>query len=94
MPRKILLCPNAFKGSLTAAQAAQAMKEGIDQTLRETGAELETICLPLADGGDGTLELFFPQPAAHCMRKSFPIRWGVRLRHSGADSAAHNRRQP
>ena len=56
MTRKILLCPNAFKGSLTANEAARAMEEGIAQTVKETGANLETVCLPLADGGDGTLE--------------------------------------
>ena len=53
-PRRILVCPNAFKGSLTAAQAAQAISEGWQ---RGVGiAAWETICLPLADGGDGTME--------------------------------------
>jgi glycerate kinase len=49
--RRILLCPNAFKGSLTAGEAARAMAEGIARV-----GDFETICLPLADGGDGTLE--------------------------------------
>ncbi|MCW3094669.1 MAG: glycerate kinase [Chthonomonadaceae bacterium] len=49
--RRILICPNAFKGSLTASDAARAMAEGAARA----GA-YETICLPLADGGDGTLE--------------------------------------
>ena len=49
--RRILLCPNAFKGSLTASEAARAMAEGVARV----GA-FETVCLPLADGGDGTLE--------------------------------------
>ena len=49
--RRILLCPNAFKGSLTATAAARAMAEGVARV----GA-FETVCLPLADGGDGTLE--------------------------------------
>jgi glycerate kinase len=48
---RILLCPNAFKGSLTASDAARAMAEGVARA----GA-YETVCLPLADGGDGTLE--------------------------------------
>lgn len=51
-PLRILLCPNAFKGSLTAAQAAQAMAEGIARVIPSA----ETVRLPLADGGDGTLE--------------------------------------
>lgn len=49
--RRILLCPNAFKGSLTAGEAARAMAEGVARV----GA-FETVRLPLADGGDGTLE--------------------------------------
>lgn len=49
--RRILLCPNAFKGSLTAIDAARAMAEGVARA----GA-FEAVCLPLADGGDGTLE--------------------------------------
>ncbi|MCW3100892.1 MAG: glycerate kinase [Chthonomonadaceae bacterium] len=49
--RRILICPNAFKGSLTASDAARAMAEGVARA----GA-YETVCLPLADGGDGTLE--------------------------------------
>lgn len=53
---QILLCPNAFKGSLTAAEAAQAMAEGIQTATQATGVAIETICLPLADGGDGTLQ--------------------------------------
>lgn len=48
---RILLAPNAFKGSLSAAQAAQAMASGV----RRSG-EKPTL-LPLADGGDGTLDV-------------------------------------
>jgi glycerate 2-kinase len=51
-PFRVLLCPNAFKGSLTAAEAAQAMAAGIARV----APSVETIRLPLADGGDGTLE--------------------------------------
>ena len=52
--RRILICPNAFKGSLTAIEAARAIDAGLRRGL--VGVPLETICLPLADGGDGTLE--------------------------------------
>ena len=52
--RRILVCPNAFKGSLTALQAAQAIAEGLAQALASLPHEI--VCLPLADGGDGTLE--------------------------------------
>ena len=49
--RRVLICPNAFKGGLTASEAARAMAEGVGRA----GA-YEVVCLPLADGGDGTLE--------------------------------------
>lgn len=60
MPR-ILICPNAYKGSLTAAQAAKAIERGLFRAVQDTRSEkqgdrLQTDCLPLADGGDGILE--------------------------------------
>ncbi|HZT43638.1 MAG TPA: glycerate kinase [Chthonomonadaceae bacterium] len=55
-PYRILICPNAFKGSLTASEAARAISEGIGRAASEAGRTIETRCLPLADGGDGTLE--------------------------------------
>ncbi|MEN9203883.1 MAG: glycerate kinase [Thermostichus sp. DG_1_6_bins_120] len=52
VPRRILICPDSFKGSLTATEAAESIARGIHQVLPT--AELELI--PLADGGEGTLE--------------------------------------
>lgn len=52
MPR-IILAPNALKGSCTAAAAAAAMARGIARAL--PAAEL--IELPVADGGDGLAEV-------------------------------------
>lgn len=49
---KILAAPNAFKGSLSAAQAAEAMRSGIHRAL--AGADVRMI--PVADGGDGLLQ--------------------------------------
>ncbi len=46
-----LVCPDKFKGTLTAADAAAAMSSG----LRRAGFE-EVEELPLADGGEGTLD--------------------------------------
>jgi glycerate kinase len=46
-----LACPDKFKGTLTAAQAASAVARG----LRTAGFD-EVHELPLADGGDGTLD--------------------------------------
>ena len=49
---RILVCPDSFKGSLTAFQAAQAIKTGI----LIKNPDCEIITLPLADGGEGTGE--------------------------------------
>ncbi len=48
----ILVAPDSFKGSLTAAEAAEAISQGI----REVMPEAEIASLPLADGGEGTVE--------------------------------------
>jgi len=50
-PRRIVLAPDKFKGSLTASEVADAVATG----MREALTELETILLPVADGGDGTV---------------------------------------
>jgi len=50
---KLLLAPDAFKGSLSAAEAAEAMAAGI----RSVMPEAEVISMPLADGGEETLDV-------------------------------------
>jgi len=47
---RIVIAPNAFKGSLTAEQASKAIAKGILNILPDT----EVILCPLADGGEGT----------------------------------------
>ena len=49
---KVVVAPQAYKGSLTAIKVAQAMSEGVSNIF--PNAEIE-LC-PVADGGDGTLE--------------------------------------
>jgi glycerate 2-kinase len=51
---RILVAPDKFKGSLTAAEAADAIREGIERELPDSQIE----CLPLADGGEGSAEIF------------------------------------
>lgn len=51
-PLRVLVAPDKFKGSLTAAQAAAAMAEGV---LRACPTAVVTQ-FPIADGGEGTLE--------------------------------------
>ena len=48
---KIAIVPNAFKGSLTAAQAAGCIERGFRKAL----PDVCTVKIPMADGGDGTV---------------------------------------
>ena len=48
----ILICPTAFKGTLTATQAAEAMARGA----RAAVGDEEVRTLPLSDGGNGLIE--------------------------------------
>jgi len=50
---RILICPQEFKGSLTAAEAARAIAEGVRRALPDADLVEE----PTADGGPGTVEL-------------------------------------
>lgn len=52
-PLKIVVAPNAFKGALSAPQAAQAMGRG----LTRSGLACDIDLMPVADGGDDTLEV-------------------------------------
>ena len=49
---KIVIAMDSFKGSLTSLQAGNAVRHGI---LR-THPDAEIIVLPLADGGEGTVD--------------------------------------
>ena len=51
-PRRVLLAIDSFKGSVSSAQAEAAVAEGVWQVWPD--AELSA--LPLADGGEGTLD--------------------------------------
>ncbi|SHN50253.1 glycerate kinase [Geodermatophilus obscurus] len=50
MPR-VFVAPDKFKGSLTATEVAAAVARG----LSAGRSDVEVSCLPVADGGDGTL---------------------------------------
>jgi len=49
---RVVVAPDKFKGSLTAVQAAEAVAAG----LRRAVPGVDVVLLPVADGGDGTLE--------------------------------------
>ncbi|MFF0991136.1 glycerate kinase [Kocuria nitroreducens] len=49
---RVVVAPDKFKGSLTAAQAAAALAAGVRR--HRPGARIPA--LPLADGGEGTVD--------------------------------------
>ena len=49
---KIVIAPQSFKSSLFALEAAQAIQRGV----QAADPAAETVLVPVADGGDGTLE--------------------------------------
>lgn len=51
-PRRVLLAIDSFKGSVSSAQAEAAVAEGV----RHVWPDAELSALPLADGGEGTLD--------------------------------------
>lgn len=50
---KILIAPDKFKGSLTAQEVCLAIERGI----KKYDSTIETILHPLADGGEGTINI-------------------------------------
>ena len=75
----VLCCPDKFRGSLTAAEAAEALAGGV----RRAGAD--AIAFPLADGGEGTLDVLCPAPETRrALRVTGPLgdpvdaEWGLR----------------
>ncbi len=53
----VVCCPDTFRGSLSAAAAAAAFARGVERAGRPARM------LPLADGGEGTLDVLCPDPA-------------------------------
>ena len=49
---KVVIAPQSFKGSISALDAARAMEEGVLRVVPDA----ETVLVPVADGGDGTLD--------------------------------------
>ncbi|WP_459617060.1 glycerate kinase [Bordetella sp. 2513F-2] len=49
---KIVVAPDSFKESLSAPAAAQAIARGV----RQASPDAEVVCVPMADGGEGTVQ--------------------------------------
>ena len=55
---KIVIAPDSFKGSLTAVEVSDAIEQG----MREIFPKAEIIKIPMADGGEGTVQCLFSCP--------------------------------
>lgn len=49
---KIMIVPDSFKGTMTSSQVCEI----ISNTIKDYDSNIETLTLPMADGGEGTLE--------------------------------------
>ena len=81
MPLRIVISPQAFKHSIGAREAALAIQRGV---LRAS-PDAETILIPVADGGDGTLAALIDTTGGSYRRATvtgplgdaIEARWGV-----------------
>lgn len=53
LTRRIVVAPDAFKGSLSAVRVAEALIRGMAQTFPDA----EYVAVPIADGGEGTVQV-------------------------------------
>jgi glycerate kinase len=63
---RVVIAPDSFKGTLGAAEAADALAAG----WREVRPDDELLTLPLADGGEGTLEALGHDLPDSCWRSA------------------------
>lgn len=62
---KIVIAPDSFKGSLTAIEVADAIEQGI----REIFLKAEIVIMPMADGGEGTVQCLVNATGGKVLRK-------------------------
>ncbi|CAM5220415.1 hypothetical protein UACE39S_05179 [Ureibacillus acetophenoni] len=55
---------DSFKGTLTSLEAARAIEQGI----KRANPSLETVLLPVADGGEGTMETLVIATSGHYVK--------------------------
>ena len=52
LPMKIVIAPQGFKATISGLEAARAIRRGVTAALPDA----ETVLVPVADGGDGTMQ--------------------------------------
>lgn len=78
---KIVIAPQGFKESLTGIEIARAMEQGV----RAVWPDAETVLVPVADGGDGTLQSLVDSSAGQVRKttatdplgREIEVEWGA-----------------
>ena len=78
---KILIAPQSYKGSISAIKVAEAIKQGALNIF----PDIKSLIIPVADGGDGTLETLVESTngtihnsnATGPLGNSIPVIWGT-----------------
>lgn len=55
---KFVLIPDSFKGSLSSTEVCDVMENAIKSVFKKIDPSLKIISLPVADGGEGTVDAF------------------------------------
>lgn len=63
---KIVIAPDSFKGSLTAKQVAEAMKNGLTRIFPDADYSM----IPMADGGEGTVQSLVDATHGHLIKRA------------------------
>ncbi|MBN6033573.1 glycerate kinase [Amycolatopsis sp. 195334CR] len=83
---KVLIAPDKFKGSLTAMEAAEAIRDGV----HEVFGDAVTMLCPVADGGEGTLDVLYAAGAERVeLSVRGPLDTPVEARYAVLGSAAY-----
>lgn len=62
---KIVIAPDSFKGSISAVEASNAIEKGVKKVLLDA----HIVKLPMADGGEGTVEALVTSTNGHIEQK-------------------------
>lgn len=69
---KIVIAPDKFKGTLSATKAAEAIAEGVSEACAKNGMMIcEIITSPMADGGEGSVDLIIADRGRYKHAASF-----------------------
>lgn len=62
----VAIAPDSFKGSVTAAEAAACIETGLKKALKN----IRVRCIPMADGGEGTVQAIVDATSGHLVRRT------------------------